>query len=35
LIPGVVENGLFINKADIVVVGKNGNTEVLKNEKKA
>jgi ribose 5-phosphate isomerase A len=35
MIPGVVENGLFINKADIVIVGKNGNAEVLRKEKKA
>ena len=35
MIPGVVENGLFINKADVVIVGRNNNVEVLKNERKA
>jgi len=35
MIPGVIENGLFVNMTDIVVVGRDGNTEVLKNERKA
>ncbi|WHY75140.1 ribose-5-phosphate isomerase RpiA [Neobacillus sp. WH10] len=34
LIPGVVENGLFIKMADTVVIGhKNGNVNILKNMK--
>jgi len=35
MIPGVIENGLFVNMTDNVVVGRDGNTEVLKNERKA
>ena len=32
MIPGVVENGLFIKMADTVVIGhKNGNVNILKN----
>ena len=33
-IPGVIENGLFVNMIDYVIVGRNENTEVLKNERK-
>jgi len=34
MIPGVVENGLFIKMADIVVIGhKNGNVNILNNTK--
>jgi ribose 5-phosphate isomerase A len=33
-IPGVIENGLFVNMIDYVIVGRNENTEVFKNERK-
>jgi len=33
LVPGVVENGLFINVADIVIVGHEGGCKILRSKK--
>jgi ribose 5-phosphate isomerase A len=33
-LPGVIENGLFINVSDIVIVGKGNNTKILENKDK-
>jgi len=33
LITGVVETGLFINIADVIITGKNNSVEILRKEK--
>lgn len=33
LLPGVVENGLFLRRADVVIAGKNGSTETFEKSK--
>jgi len=35
MIPGVIENGLFLNIVDTVIVGKNSEYEILENKFKA